>query len=336
MSRPVRIHIPQATYLVQIRAREKVSLFHGEKDRDLFLSSLGDAAISAGVTVYAFALLEKSALLFLRSGRLPLSRFVHRTQAGFFNRLRAAAGQSEPLIRDRHRAILVEEGDLFLPVVRRVHISPIIGEHWSNESEARKWGEVSNNHWTSFPIYTGGLPSPEWFAQDEVLERCKPLMPDRPVDGFYRYIVEGVKQDDEDDLLDNVVAMSLLGSPEFVDRYYERAKGRRRAADAEVVEDAGTGPMQNFLRILTVVAEYFGTSTQELRKARSRHPGRKYVVELALRHAMDEGGVKKLGERLGVTGSALAHLRRAFRSNLKSDPDVGALLTTLEKRVFES
>ncbi|MFH0881406.1 MAG: hypothetical protein V2A56_00310 [bacterium] len=336
MSRPVRIHIPQATYLVQIRAREEVSLFHGDEDRELFFQSLGDAALPAGVTVYAFALLEKSALLFLRAGRLPLSRFVHRTQAGFFNRLRAAKGQSESLIRDRHRAILVEEGDLFLPVVRRVHISPIIGEHWSNESEARKWGEVSSNRWTSFPIYTGTAPVPEWFAQDEVLEKCKRLMPDHPTDGFYRYIIEGVKQDGGGDLLDRVVAMSLLGSEGFVDRYYERAKGRRRSLETPRDENVVDSSMLHFLRILTVAAEYFGTSTQELRKARSRHPGRKFVVELALRHAVDEGGVKKLGERLGVSGSALAHLRRAFRVDLKNDPDVKALLATLEKKVFES
>jgi hypothetical protein len=250
--------------------------------------------------------------------------------------LRAATGQSESLIRDRHRAILVEEGDLFLQVVRRVHIAPIIGEHWSNESEARKWGEVSSSHWTSFPIYTGNAPVPEWFAQNEVLEQCKRLMPDHPADSFYKYIIEGVKHDGDGDLLDRVVAMSLLGSDEFVDRYYERAKGRRRSLEPPRDDPAIESSMQHFLRILTVVAEYFGTSTQELRRARSRHPGRKFVVELALRHAMDDGGVKKLGERLGVSGSALAHLRRAFREELRKDLDVKALLTTLEKKVFES
>lgn len=334
MSRPVRIHIPQATYLVQIRAKEGASLFHGEEDRELFFQSLGDAALPAGVTVFAFSLLEKSALIFLRAGHLPLSSFVHRAQAGYFNRLRATTGQSESLIRDRHRAILVEEGDLFLPVVRRVHLAPIIGEHWSNESEARKWGEVSSNRWTSFPIYTGTVPVPEWFAQDAVLKECTQFQPERPADGFYKYIVEGVKQDGNGDLLDRVVAMSLLGSKDFVEKYYERAKGRRRSPESGSAAQPDDSNLR-FLRILTVVAEHFGTSSQELRRARSRHPGRKFVVELTLRHAMGEGGVKKLGERLGVTGSALAHLRRAFRHELKTDADVRELLAALEKQILE-
>lgn len=335
MSRPVRIHIPRATYLVHLRARDGVSLFRGEKDREIFLQSLGDASGPAGVSVYAYALMETSALLFLRAGDLPLSHFVHRTQAGYFNRLRAQNGESIPLIRDRHRAILVEEGEFFSQVVRRVHMAPIIGGHWSNESEARRWGEVSTNLWTSFPLYTGGKPEPDWFCCDEVLNKFGAEDRKKSENEFYQYIIQGVKKNDSDDLLDSVVAMSLLGSAEFVSRYYECAKGRRRSlpvTDVELVSHVD--PDKRFSRILTVVAEHYNTSSSELTKARSRHPGRKFVVELALRHAMDEGGVKKLGERLQVSGSALAHLRRAFQESLEKDAESKDLFALLEKRVL--
>lgn len=336
MSRPVRIHVPKATYLIQMRAREGVAFFTGEEDRRIFLQSLEDSAGPAGVTVYAYALLERNALLFVRAGQVPLSQFVHRTQAGFFNRLRAQNGASHPRIRDRHRAILVEEGDLFLPMIRRIHLAPIKGAHWSNESEARRWGEVSSNRWTSFPLYTGGKGKPEWFGGGEVLERFAGQVPGKPEDGFYRYIIDGVKNESAEDILDDVVAMSLLGSSEFVERYYETAKGRRRqlAREGDGGETSRSEARQSFQKILTVVGESFGVSPGELQRARSRHPGRKYVVELALRHAMDDGGVKALGERLGVSGSALAHLRRSFRNALSQDNDTRETFLTLERKLL--
>jgi hypothetical protein len=314
-----------------MRAREGAVFFNDEDERQIFLQSLADSAVPAGVTVYAYALMERNALLFLRSGDVPLSQFVHRTQAGYFNRLRAKNGRSRPRIRDRHRAILVEEGELFLPLVRRVHVAPIKGSHWTNESEARKWGEVSSNRWTSFPIYTGGIETPGWFGREEVLEKCRPMMPDRPVDGFYRYIIDGVKAEGSGDVLDGVVAMSLLGSSEFIERYYETAKGRRRQA----ANDRTSNSTSTFLHILAIVAEMFGVSTAELRRARSRHPGRKYVVELAMRHALDEGGVKALGAKLDVSGSALAHLRRSFRQTLAKNPQAREMLDQMERELVQ-
>ena len=316
------------TYLVQLRSRPDEALFTNEKERALFLDSLGEAAVSGQVKVYAFALLETSALIFLRSGPVSLSKVVHRAQAGYFNRLRSETSRAKPLLQDRHRAILVEEGDLFHRVIQRVHIAPVIGGHWSNESEARKWGEVSTNRWTSFSIYTGKLETPEWFDRDGVLARFAHYHPRKPEEGFYRFVIEGVKKN-SDDVLDQVVAMSLLGSEEFRERYYEGAKGRRRLHS----EKSGTKEAASiaFSKLCHLVADEFETDVSELLKPRSRHPARKFLVELASKYALDEDGVKGLGRRLQVSGSALAHLRNAFRKQLEEEKGGAELLEKLEK-----
>ncbi|MCB2200823.1 hypothetical protein KQI63_15570 [bacterium] len=328
MARPVRIHIPHATYLVQLRAKPGEVLFADESERSRFLDSLGEAVTAGQVQVYAYSLLDTSALIFLRAGVLPLSGIIHRAQAGYFNRLRVAVDRARPLLRDRHRAILVEEGDLFLDVVRRVHLAPIIGGHWSNESEGRKWGEVSTNRWTSFPIYTAKQDCPGWFNRPAVLARFSEFHPKKPEEGFYRYIIDGVKRSGED-VLDQVVAMSLLGSAEFVERYYEGAKGRRRMHQPTVLR----GSTISFETICKVVAEAFELDPGELLKPRSRHPARKYLVELSLRYALDEDGVKGLGEKLNVSGSALAHLRRTFRKQCSENPEAQKLLQTLDDHI---
>lgn len=338
MARPVRIHIPYHTYLVQLRARSDVSLFTGEEDRALFLHSLGEAAVPADVKIYAYALLEKSALLFLRSGPLPLSRFVHRTQAGFFNRLRVEKGESKSLINDRHRAILVEEHpQLFAEVVRRVHMAPVIGGHWTNISEGRRWGEVSTNRWTSFPLYANRkIASPEWFDDDYVLDCFKDIDEKRPVDAFYKYVMIGVKGGVEEDILDHVVAMSLLGSQEFVKKYYQGAKGRKRLKiDVTATKKYQQELDKRYKRILEVVSEHFEVESEQILKSRSRHPGRKFVVELAARYVMDAKGVKGLGERLNVSGSAIAHLRRGFEDAMKKDATLREEFDQIEKMIID-
>ncbi len=337
MSRPVRINIPNATYLIQLRAKKGLSLFNSEDDRKLFLQSLGQAATPAGVKIYAFSLMENSALIFLRSGKVSLSKFVHRTQAGYFNRLRVENGKSQSLIQDRHRSILVEDGTLFPEILRRVHLAPIIGEHWSNMSESRKWGEISTNRWTSFSIYTGKFDTPEWFDKEHALEHFVDLHP-KPAEGFYRYIIEGTKSLNGNDILNRVVAMSLLGSQEFVDRYYEGAKGRRRIKGVnckDVSRDSYyKAENEKLLRkIIRLVATEYDIHPREITKPRARHIARKFVVELTLRHSIDERGIKGLGEKLGVSGSALAHLHKAFAKKIGTNRDLQIKLENFEKEI---
>lgn len=337
MARPVRIHEPHGTYLIQVRSRADEQLFTSEADRILFLRSLEDACLPHGVQVYAFALMDNSALIFLRAGDLPLSNFVHRTQAGYFNRLRVEADRSRPLIHDRHRAILVEDDPAwFLPVLRRVHLAPVIGGHWSNQSEARKWGAVSTNRWTSFPFYTGKMEAPAWLDRNATLDLFREQGAAKPSEEFYRYVIGGVKSlDGGPDVLDDVVAMSLLGSDSFVEQYYESAKGRRRSHTLRGVKTNGQHGERRFSAVAQAVADHFAASVEDLLRARTRHPGRKFLVELAMRHAMDGHGMKGLGKRMGVTGSALAHLRRTFAQQRVSDPELDQVLLSLEASVKE-
>jgi hypothetical protein len=228
---------------------------------------------------------------------------------------------SMPMIHDRHREILVEDGPLFLRVMQRVHMAPVIGIRWSEESEARKWGEVSTNRWTSFPIITGSIEAPDGFDKNGTLEKFAEIDPRRPLEMFYRYVIEGVK-DPGEDILDQVVAMSLLGSEEFIEKYFEGAKGRRkiRQKDSTVTKTELNKQHETRLNLLArTIANEFNCAPHELMKARTRHIGRKFLVELALRHVLDQRGVKYLGNRLGVSGSALAHLRRAFLKKLDTD-----------------
>ncbi len=343
MARPVRIHVPNATYLVQLRARAEQVLFTSEEDRELFLRCMKDAANKLSVKIYAFALMENSVLIFLRNGSVPLSKFVHYTQAGYFNRLRVIHGEAKPLLHDRHRAILVEESTCFMEVMQRVHLAPIIGGHWSNQSEGRKWGEVSTNRWTSFAAILGKLDLGDIIERDELIDAFSKLDSKRPLDAFYHFIIQGTK-DLENDILDRVVAMSLLGSRHFVNKYRHQAKGwvksnnnrkRGNSSDApSTYSDEQSDILEvKFKRILDVVSSDFEVNGDEILRPRSRQPGRKYLIELCVRHCLQYSGMKELGTMLGVSGSALAHQHRSFQKRMDTDPHVKLKITSLTDKL---
>ncbi|MBZ0265098.1 hypothetical protein K8I28_10550 [bacterium] len=331
MARPVRIHIPHSTYLIQVRAKDGESLFTSEIDREVFLYSMGESALAAGVEVYAYALMPASVLLYVRNSDIPLSKFVHRSLSGYFNRIRRVTGKSKAVLRDRHREILVEEETCFFDVLQRVHLAPIIGDKWSGVSEGRKWGEVSRNRWTSFSVYTGQLEPPPGFALEEILARFGEKSPNEK---FYTFIMDGVKQF-ESDIFDRIVSMSLLGSEEFVAHYRPNAKGRWKVQPHRAVAESNMpNPAKIFTTILDVTSNHYECEPHSLLMARKRHPGRKIVVELALRHALDASGIKGLADKLNVSGSALAHMRNSFYEDLERSPELQQTLDTLEQALF--
>ncbi|MBS1260753.1 MAG: hypothetical protein MAG453_00069 [Calditrichaeota bacterium] len=335
MARPVRIHIPGALYLLQIRARSDAELFVSDEERALFLASVGEAAESYAVTGYAYALLPKSVLLFVRAGALPLSKFVHRAQAGYINRLKALNFRDLPRIRDRHRSILIEEGPLFVQVLCRVHLAPIIGGHWSNESEARRLGEILRTRWTSLPIYSDQEPPPAWFNSREAVRHLSHFQPGRPDESVFWYIMQEAKRvGDNEDVLDRVRAMSLLGCDEFVRLHYDRARGRTGAGRNGGAVADGQSPAvarRKFNMLLRLIARRYDVEPKDLLKARARHDGRKLLVELAMRHALGPGGVKEIGRWMNISGGALAHMRKHVRRRLLNDPEFARTLNRLEQ-----
>ncbi|HEX04926.1 MAG TPA: hypothetical protein ENH10_07215 [Bacteroidetes bacterium] len=339
MARPVRIHIPNALYLLQIRVRPDSELFTCEEERGLFLASMSDAAEAYGVTTFAFALLPQSILLFVRAGQLPLSQYIHRCQAGYLNRLKALSFRELPKIRDRHRAILVQDGPLFEEVMQRVHLAPVIGGHWSNQSEARRLGEILKTRWTSLPIYSGQDSPPAWFDRSETISRLAHLQPERPDEAPFWCIMQGAKQVGRTpDVLDQVKAMSLLGSDEFIAQHYDRARGRTGSSSSILNRGNGTSPNEirvRFNRLNRLVARHYGTAPSERLKARARHPGRKLLIELSMRHLIGKGGIRELGERLNISGSAIAHMRRQVRHTLRDDNEFATKLADLELQFLE-
>ncbi len=90
-------------------------------------------------------------------------------------------------------------------------------------------------------------------------------------------------------------------------------------------------PEISIIRLKRLVGAHYKTQTTELVRPRNRHEGRKVLVELSMRHLIGNGGIRELGERLNISGSAVAHMRRQIRYKIRDDADFHSRINTIEK-----
>jgi putative transposase len=65
VARSIRIEYPGAFYHVMARGNRREEIFRGEKDRQLFLNTLGEACTRSGWRVHGWALMSNHYHLFL-------------------------------------------------------------------------------------------------------------------------------------------------------------------------------------------------------------------------------------------------------------------------------
>lgn len=125
MPRQARLDAPGTLHHVIIRGIERANIVVDQKDRETFLSRLGDVVKATGMTIYAWALLPNHAHLLLRSGPQGLPRFMRRFLTGYaitYNRRHRRHGH---LFQNRYKSIVVEEDTYFRELVRYIHLNPI-------------------------------------------------------------------------------------------------------------------------------------------------------------------------------------------------------------------
>src|SRR5271165_6749038 len=118
MARPPRIDFPNAVYHVTSRGNGRGIIFWSDDDRQRFLAQLADSLHTAGVQLYAFALMENHFHLLVKTPRANLSRFMQRLLTRYALYSRYKHRRPGHLFQGRFQAKLVE-GDVYLAAVTR-------------------------------------------------------------------------------------------------------------------------------------------------------------------------------------------------------------------------
>jgi len=97
MPRQARLDAPGTLQHVMIRGTEGQSIFHGDKDRQNFLSRLGRISRDTKARILAWVLMDTHVHILMFSGSPGLSKFMRRLLTGYavwYNRKISSIGTS--------------------------------------------------------------------------------------------------------------------------------------------------------------------------------------------------------------------------------------------------
>ena len=166
MARKLRVEYPGAIYHVMNRGDRREPIFRDDKDRQRFLSTLGEACGKTAWQVHALCLMANHFHLVLETPQANLvagMKWFLGTYTGRFNRRHKLFGH---LFSGRYKALIVEgSGNGYLKTVcDYVHLNPVRAKLLGPEQALREY------RWSSWPEY---LKSPgkrwPWLRVDRLL-----------------------------------------------------------------------------------------------------------------------------------------------------------------------
>lgn len=159
MPRKPRLDVAEALYHVIARGVARHDIFYTDYDRRDFIRRLANLQPLSDITLFAYALMDNHFHLVLRRGASTLGLFMRRLLTGYavsFNRRHDRVGH---LFQNRYKAIVCEDEEYLLDLVRYVHLNPV---------RARIVDDPAQYRWSSHTAYLRQSPPP-WLDTRTVL-----------------------------------------------------------------------------------------------------------------------------------------------------------------------
>ncbi|MBN2801719.1 MAG: transposase [Deltaproteobacteria bacterium] len=129
--------------------------------RQKYLSLLGAGVEKTDAVLLGYCLMSSHIHLVVRAGEEPLERMmksIHSGYAGYVNRV--SPKRIGPVFAGRYKAVLVEEDEYLLELIRYVHNNPVRGGVVLRARES---------NWSSHQAYVGDVNVPKWLNCGYVL-----------------------------------------------------------------------------------------------------------------------------------------------------------------------
>lgn len=305
MARQWRIEYEGALYHVLSRGNERRDIFSDEKDRHVFLETLGQLVNRFDLEVHAYALMGNHYHLLLRSKRANLSEGMQWLGTTYSRRYNVRHGRSGHLFQGRFKNIVVEDERYLLNLSCYIHRNPL---------RAGLVRRLVDYRWSSYPTYGYGKTHADWLTTDLILGQFKGKDRHRA----YREKVQ--KYSGETGRIWEDVRHGLfLGSKEFI----ERIKGSYLIGKPheEIPQQGLVKKDSDAAELLCKMATVLDCKVEEFRLSRRIGKGDKDKRDLMLYLLWETGRYKgyEIGDLLGLGYSSVS--RRAIMTKERKDRD---------------
>jgi len=280
MARPLRIQYPGAVYHVMNRGGSRHKVFIDEKDRQVFLNTIGEIHDRWGVEVFGWCLMGNHYHLCLRTPEGNLARAMRHLDGLYTQRFNRLHGRDGALFRGRYKAILVDKDNYLAQVVRYIHLNPLA---------TGLVREPEKFMWSSHRFYLRLKKAPKWLRMREVMAEFGSIT------RFHQFVLEGNEAGLEQ-FYQRGRQAPVLGDQEF----RERLRGKAVRVDREHPRHERAAVRPSVDKVLKTVAERYGMAVEDLMKGKRGKENEARKVGMYLVKELCDLRLQEIAERFGA------------------------------------
>lgn len=318
MSRPLRIEFPGAWYHIMNRGRRGDEIFSAANDFEGFISILSESAELWNVKVAAYCLMTNHYHLLIQTPKGNLSRFMRHLNGVYTQRYNRFHGYDGQLFRGRYKAILVEEDDYLLELVRYIHRNPV---------RAGIVATVEQYPWSSHHSYLSSEKSN--YIHKEFIIKMLSTDPKRSYNAYLEFMS---KEDSEEisTFYEKNKLPAILGNIEFIDwakNTFFTEKTHKQVPDSDQLAP-------DIAQIKSVVCQYYSITNNQLMHSIRGISNEPRNVAIYLTRILRQEGLVEISASFGMQGyssasSAIARVRK----QLVGDEELQNRISVIEKRI---
>ena len=321
MSRPLRIHYPDAWYHVMNRGRRGEEIFTGKNDYTAFIELLKELVEDYNVKIAAYCLMPNDYHLLVQTPDANISRSMRHLNGVYtqrFNRIHLCDGQ---LFRGRYKCIIVDGDSYLLELLRYIHRNPL---------EAGIVEKLNKYSWSSHKGYLTAAKKWDWLHKNCILS----LFSKRKAERIRRYqqFVSQETPEEINQIFDRKKLPAAIGSNLFVDKIKEMFFSNK--THEEVPESRFLAPDVD--RIVEEVCKYYKVPRDDILVSKRGHFNEPRNVAIYLIRCIRNDTLKGVGKVFGIdknstVGSVVERVKREMEKNKNISKRVENLKDILEK-----
>ncbi|HEY0140192.1 MAG TPA: transposase, partial [Thermoanaerobaculia bacterium] len=182
------------------RGNDGISIFHDDRDRQLFLDLLAEEIVRSRWILHDYCLMGNHYHLSIETPECTLSTGMHRLLGRYAQRFNRRHQRRGHLFEARFKNILVEEEAYGFELSRYIALNPVRAHLVARPEEWK---------WSSYAARAGFAEAPRWLSVDPLLSELG-LERDTQQREYRNFVLS--KIDESDTLMDNLTAQIFLGT----------------------------------------------------------------------------------------------------------------------------
>jgi REP element-mobilizing transposase RayT len=320
MSRAWRIEYKGALYHLFSRGNEGRDIFINDKDRFVFLDTVGEMSERFEIDVFAYVLMGNHYHLLARTRRANLKKAMHWFGTVYTQRFNRRHFRNGHLFQGRYKSIIVQNEAYLLQLSYYIHRNPL---------RAGIVKRLADYRWSSYRCYAYGKKAPDWLSTELILSQFE-INGDR--NKSYREQVQKYAKEEKRPLEDLRHGL-ILGSKQFAEKIRKRHLSAKPDASIPQQNQLAKGSnSSSFLnKVQRLLHKYDAQRFAQAGRLRGAEKDRRDLL-LYMIWKSGQFSNEQIGQLFGLSYSAVSHAVKSLKTRLMENPELQAKYNQLNSQ----